>query len=267
MSIQGQIDIGELLGIETRDEAAYKAFTDKFKPKKTTDDCYTPGNIYEGIASWVAKEYGVDRSGFVRPFWPGGDYELYLYPEGCTVVDNPPFSIIARIRRWYQARGIRYFLFCPTLTGITADLVDCLVACGVPITYDNGAVVNTSFCTNLDDHVIRTAPELYGIVKRINDKNAKAMTADLPKYDYPPEVLTAAKAYILSKYGQDFAVRRDECRYIAKLDAMAGAGKSIFGGGLLLGQRAAAERAAAERAAATWWKLSDRERRIVEEMG
>lgn len=27
----------------------YKAFVDKFKPKKTTDDCYTPANIYEAV--------------------------------------------------------------------------------------------------------------------------------------------------------------------------------------------------------------------------
>ena len=28
----------------------YQAFVDKFKPKKTTDDCYTPKNIYEVVS-------------------------------------------------------------------------------------------------------------------------------------------------------------------------------------------------------------------------
>lgn len=34
----------------------YEAFVEKFKPKLTTDDCYTPDNIYEAVASWVAEE-------------------------------------------------------------------------------------------------------------------------------------------------------------------------------------------------------------------
>lgn len=50
------------------------------------------------------------------------------------------------------------------------------------------------------------------------------------------------------------------------------AGKAIFGGGLLLSdraaaERAAAERAAAERAAATEWQLSPRELQMVAELG
>ena len=34
----------------------YKAFVEKFKPKKTTDDCYTPANIYEAVLEWAAAE-------------------------------------------------------------------------------------------------------------------------------------------------------------------------------------------------------------------
>ena len=49
----------------------YDEFVEKFQPKLTTDDCYTPENIYEAVAGWVAEEYGVDRRAFVRPFWPG----------------------------------------------------------------------------------------------------------------------------------------------------------------------------------------------------
>lgn len=43
------------------DDANYQAFVDKFKPKKTSDDCYTPANIYEAVAAWVAEEYHRDR--------------------------------------------------------------------------------------------------------------------------------------------------------------------------------------------------------------
>ena len=27
----------------------YEDFVEKFKPKKTTDDCYTPPNVYEEV--------------------------------------------------------------------------------------------------------------------------------------------------------------------------------------------------------------------------
>ena len=29
----------------------YKGFVNKFKPKKTTDDCYTPAIVYDAIAA------------------------------------------------------------------------------------------------------------------------------------------------------------------------------------------------------------------------
>lgn len=50
----------------------YKAFVEKFKPKKTTDDCYTPENVYKAVMEWACEEYGIDPEKIVRPFWPGG---------------------------------------------------------------------------------------------------------------------------------------------------------------------------------------------------
>jgi hypothetical protein len=50
----------------------YNAFLDKFEPAKTTDDCYTPDVVYDAVAAWVEKEYGLDKENFVRPFYPGG---------------------------------------------------------------------------------------------------------------------------------------------------------------------------------------------------
>ena len=63
----------------------YKEFEDKFKPKKMTDDCYTPDNIYETVADYVATRFKVDRNKFVRPFYPGGDYEKYNYMSDSIV--------------------------------------------------------------------------------------------------------------------------------------------------------------------------------------
>lgn len=95
---------------------SYEEFVEKFKPKKTTDDCYTPPAIYEAVKDWAVKEYGIDPDRIVRPFYPGGDYERFEYPKDCVVLDNPPFSILSKILRFYDERSIAYFLFAPTLT-------------------------------------------------------------------------------------------------------------------------------------------------------
>lgn len=45
----------------------YKAFVDKFKPKLTTDDCYTPENVYEAVKGWVFRHYDLPTEGW-RPY-------------------------------------------------------------------------------------------------------------------------------------------------------------------------------------------------------
>lgn len=155
----------------------YKEFVEKFKPKKTTDDCYTPPNIYNTILNWVKKEYNIEKRPIIRPFYPGGDYEKYEYPENCVVVDNPPFSIFTKIVEYYSEKRIPFFLFGPGLTLFTpvkkTDSIQ-FVICGYSITYGNGAKVNTSFITNLGGPFIRTAPELYRAIKEADKRNSKA---------------------------------------------------------------------------------------------
>ena len=256
------------------DTEEYQAFVEKFKPKKTTDDCYTPDNVYDTVAAWVAQEYGVDRACFARPFYPGGDYQREQYPPECVVVDNPPFSIMTEIVQFYAESGVRFFLFAPTLTLFTARNVKGItyLPLGVTVTYGNGANVNTSFITNLDRYQVRTVPELYKLVEAANDENLKAMHKELPKYSYPDEVITAAMVARWCKYGIDFRLPAADCVRITELDAQKEHDKSIFGGGYLLSERAAAERAAAERAAAERaaamkWRLSEREMAIVRGLG
>ena len=48
----------------------YEQFVEKFEPKKTTDDCYTPPLVYEAVKGWACREYGIDPARVVRPFWP-----------------------------------------------------------------------------------------------------------------------------------------------------------------------------------------------------
>lgn len=108
----------------------YAAFVEKFKPRKTTDDCYTPANIYETVLGWASRRYGFDPGCAVRPFWPGADFRRFKYPPGCVVVDNPPFSILASIARWYGEAGIRYILFVPGLMCSHIDKGMNYVCCG-----------------------------------------------------------------------------------------------------------------------------------------
>lgn len=253
----------------------YDGFVEKFKPKKTTDDCYTPPEIYAVVLDYVRERWGVEEADVVRPFWPGGDYEAFEYPEGCVVVDNPPFSILSKIQAFYLDRGIGFFLFAPSLTCLSGKRcmeVDHIV-CDCSITYENGAVVRTGFVTNLDgENVLEAEPELGRRLNEANDARLKATRKTVAKYEYPDDVITAARAQWLASHGTPYRVRRrDACR-ISALDEQRERGKGIFGGGLLLSraaaaERAAAERAAAERAAAERWHLSDRERAVQAALG
>ena len=150
------------------------------------------------------------------------------------MVDNPPFSILAEITKFYGERGIRYFLFAPGLTCFAKDDGQrCAVCVGVPIIYENKADVNTSFVTNLlPDYVAITDPDLYKAVKKAAEEYAEGLTTDLPKYAFPDEVVTAAKMNYLAKYGQTIKIKRDEAVRVSGLDAMKADGRDgIFGGG------------------------------------
>lgn len=248
----------------------YEGFVEKFKPKKTTDDCYTPPLVYEAVADWVATEYGLDKSLFCRPFYPGGDYEHFDY-SGRIVVDNPPFSVLSQIVKNYVMLGIRFFLFAPTLASLTrlSDLCSCL-AVGADITYENGATICTSFVTNLEPSEIRmrTSTSLYESVLKANAESRKEQTKQFPKYVYPLNLVTSAAIYPYSKYGIDFVITRSESTRVSALDSQRKMNKSIFGTGLLISdrlkaEREEAERRKAERRKAEQFRLSERELKII----
>lgn len=254
---------------------SYEEFVDKFKPKLTTDDCYTPPLVYIAVAEWVANEYNLDENQFARPFYPGEDYESFDYSDS-IVVDNPPFSILSNIVKFYIERGIKFFLFAPTLVSITRLSDICTALCvGVDIEYENGAVVATSFVTNLEDPAIRmrTPPSLYAAVDAANKINRKSNKKQLPKYSYPLEVVSSAAICPYGKYGIDFVIPRNESVTISALDSQRNA-KKIFGSGLLISERLTAEREKAEREKrekaerenAERWVLSERERKIIKNL-
>ena len=244
----------------------YNEFVEKFKPKRTTDDCYTPAPIYEAVAGWVEDEYGVSRETFVRPFYPGGNYETYEYPENCIVVDNPPFSILSKIIKFYNARGVRFFLFAPHLTlfnNVSTETSG--IVTGSDITYSNGAIVNTDFLTNIESAMIRTAPKLYQRIKEANQEQTK----EKPKYRHAKNVLMVAMLEPIARNGIEFALAKNEAEKVRTIDAMREIGKQLYGSGFIISDKAdAAKEAAAKEAAAKahTFELSERERAIVKRL-
>ena len=257
----------------------YEGFVEKFKPKKTTDDCFTPENVYNAVRDWAVREYHLEGREIIRPFWPGADFERADYPANCVVIDNPPFSILSRIVKWFNAHKVDYFLFAPYLTNFNIGSVATNhIIAPHNVTYSNGAKVDTSFVTNLGEYIIRAAPDLMDAVKAADDENVKARNKELPKYEYPDCVISSAAVGYLAKHHTPFALKAADCVFIRVLDAQVNKkNRGIFGGGFLLSERAAAERAAAERAAAERaarekanaiaWELSPRERELQKMLG
>ena len=250
------------------DDEEYQEFLKKFEAKKTTDDCYTPDNIYDAVRDWAAKKYEIGNAAIVRPFYPGGDYKSEKYPSGCVVIDNPPFSIISEICEWYTRKGINFFLFAPTLTllGIMRGSAN-YVACGCGVVYENGASVNTSFVTNMGGNKIVAAADLREILDDENKKNLKKLHRELPKYSYPDEVLTATMLCYMAAHGVSLEISERDAHFIRALDAQKASGKGLFGSGFLLSEKAAAEKAAAEKVNTDIWELSEREWAIVRGLG
>lgn len=229
----------------------YNQFVDKFKPRHTSDDTHTPPNVYEAVLAWCERRYGIDRAKVVRPFCPGGDYANAEYPEGCVVVDNPPFSILAQIVRFYLGRSIPFFLFAPSLTmlGHARHPGCAAVFCSNALTFDNGANVSVGFLTSLEgtDVLAVAAPDLCDALKECEKENSKYGKKHVTPLVLPEALLTGGRMHYLAAHHTPHTVRRSEAVFVRKLDNYPG---GIYGGGFLLAPRAAAERAAAERAAA-----------------
>jgi len=257
----------------------HDAFVEKFEVKKTTDDCYTPPDIFNIILDYVNKNCDTQGKQIIRPFYPGGDFEQIEYPDNCVIIDNPPFSMISKIARFYIARNIPFFLFAPHLTLFSSD-IDCThIVCACDIIYDNGATVKTSFLSNMfgNAKVIGAAD----LLQRFKDYN-EGKKVNLPKYVYPNEVLTVSMVSCIIERGISLRIDKGDTAHCRGLDSQKTHKKGIFGSGFLLSEKAAAEKAAAEKAAAEKaaaekaaaekenvivWELSAKERKIIDSLG
>ncbi|MCQ2559627.1 MAG: hypothetical protein MJ157_02810 [Clostridia bacterium] len=246
----------------------YEEFVNKFKHEKTTDDCFTPELVYDVVADYAAETYQLDRKNFIRPFWPGEDYQARKYLSGEIVVDNPPFSILAQIIRYFLDKEIKFFLFSPHLTLFSNHSCSCIVT-GNSITFTNGAKVAISFLTNLENCQFRTDLFLYQRIQ--SAQNKKSVRRSLTKHNYPQYVVTATRLSALARTGIDFCVQKNQCQFIRRLDSQKAADKAIFGGGFLLNEPKAAEyKKMKDRVIQLnrgyYWPLSERELAIVKHL-
>ena len=230
----------------------YEEFVAKFKKDapKTTDDCYTPQPVYE-----VVKEYALKLAGLteetctpVRPFYPGGDYRNYDYPADAYVIDNPPFSILSEIRKFYLEKGIKYFLFAPAMTCISHNVDDTIICVNSNVIFSNGATMKISFVTNATNREFRliTAPDLRKRFEEIFENDRKIYgkeTKKLKKYISPKNTFSSRDISLISR--TEFMIRRTESRTVSNIGRI-----KQYGGAYILSDRAAAElekaRAAAE---------------------
>lgn len=221
------------LSTEGREGAeGYDDFVDKFKEKLTTDDCYTPPVVYDVVRKFVDEKVAPlkDRK-VIRPFFPGGNYEdLKQYPKDCVVLDNPPFSLLSKILRFYHEHDIQFFLFGPHLTLFSAHEIQELTYLPVcaPVTYENGAVVSTGFITNMTPGLKIWIPE--GL--RHSIREVQRNTDPIDEYLIPSCVVTSSRLGTVAGVKDcELRITTDECAYVKNLDAMEAVGKGLYGGG------------------------------------
>ena len=189
------------------DDENYKKFVEKFQPKKTTDDCYTPPAVYDAVCDYLEEEYHLNRADFVRPFVPGGDYKAYKYPKNSVVVDNPPFSIIGDIVSFYKEHGIPFFLFGQGTTILNYASSGCCAICiGAAVVYENGANVCTSFYSGLPQDkgiLAKSAPKLATAIRKAQGLDDDSYSANR-KYD--EHIVLSSFLDTLSRYGFTFEI-------------------------------------------------------------
>ena len=237
----------------------YESFVKKFTDSpKTTDDCYTPQDVYEAVVAYVDSIYPLHGKQILRPFFPGGDYENADYPVGGVVIDNPPFSIFTPICKFYSKRHIPFFLFGPGMTIFSVLNYCSVVIINHSIAFANGAKVRINFATNLiGDTMVTTAVSLNEAIRHCPSQNQKA---NLTKYRYPDELLSVSDFQSIANGDADFSVSRQEAVVVRNLDLHP---KGLFGDHLLVSKAAAAKAAAAK---AIPIELSEREQELVKDL-
>lgn len=230
----------------------YDGFVEKIKPKKTTDDCYTPPEVYDAILGWLTARADLTGKEIVRCFYPGMDYKTFDYPDGCVVVDNPPFSILAEILRNFDNWGVRYFLFAPHLTLFSADNdnVRTHIVVDYRIRYDNGALVNTGYITNLPEFSEYRIVGSYTLKRAIEEaQKTEKDKKTLPVYKYPDNCITVSSIANIINAGIDITVQKRTSLKVRALDSQKNMAKRYSGAGISFrtGKRRSSKRRSSKR--------------------
>jgi hypothetical protein len=244
----------------------YEDFVNKFETKLTTDDCYTPPAVYQVVLDYVNKRHPLKDCEIIRPFFPGGKFDEIEYPNNAVVVDNPPFSIISKISRFYEEKNIPYFLFAPHLTLFNVISAKNYIVSGVNVVYENGAVVATSFISNMfgDDRIIADADFYLAIKKLMLKKN------ELPKYKYPKNVVTVSEVTKIVSRGVSITIKAKDLISVSKMDDQKKHKKKIFGSGFFISNeeaRAMEARPMEAKDEIIEWELSPRELELISKLG
>ena len=248
----------------------YRKFVEKFnkEAEKTTDDCYTPQDVYECVRDYFIEEGVIPKGAkLVRPFYPGGDYEREEYPEGCVVYDNPPFSIISKIVKYYQDKGIKFLLYCPALTSLNLAQHATLIAFDFHVIYDNGAGVETFLITNLYDENIAIKSLSGELSRRV--KNLPSQQEDkkeLQQYSTPKEVVDIKAVKYISRQGVEMVWYRNKIKVSKNLQGYKDIGKEAFGTIYLQSKAQAQAQAQAQAKRRAIIELSAEEQAIVNEL-
>lgn len=186
----------------------YEAYVAKFQEgntPRTTDETYTPEDVYNCVVDYVDTIYPLEGHVVVRPFYPGGDYQAYNYPPNGVVIDNPPFSILTQIVRYYIGRGIPFFLFAPHVTCSTLVRLGATVFYAEhTIRYSNGAEIGAAFVSDLTPQwaVVCASSLRRALAEQPSQQPSKK---SLKIYDYPHNLLKFSELSAISLLEEDTA--------------------------------------------------------------
>lgn len=212
--------------IYTAKQMDYAAYVKKFLPNYvyTTDDTFTPPKVYQAVIDWLTMEGKTQGRRILRPFYPGGDFEAIDYQPGDFVVDNPPFSQMSRIVRFYQEHKIDFFLFYDrrySLSYLRDGLT--LIYINEGIEFENGALIVPAFVTNVfDGSAVYSSKTLNEMIKAGQVKQTE------PRNEYPDDVFSFTIFEKIAKL-RDYIIPHGNIARVKKLIDKSGRVWSTFG--------------------------------------
>ena len=212
--------------IYTAKQMDYAAYVKKFLPNYvyTTDDTFTPPKVYQAVIDWLTIEGKTQGRRILRPFYPGGDFEAIDYQPGDFVVDNPPFSQMSRIVRFYQEHKIDFFLFYDRRYSLSylRDGIT-LIYINESIEFENGALIVPAFVTNVFEcAAVYSSKTLNEMIKAGQVKQSE------PRNEYPDDVFSFTIFEKISKL-RDYIIPHGKIARVKKLIDKNGRVWSSFG--------------------------------------